>query len=266
MATNKRSYPQQTVKRLYALSGNQCAFPGCTATLVNSENASNSHICHIEAANESGPRFNSALTVEQRNDYTNLILLCPSHHAVVDAHPEEYSVERLKEMKQSHERAMVAHRQGLQPSMLLLVVNALASLDFSQVEPKIITVAFSPADKIRYNELKAMVPLIEDYKVYHAKINALYDELDAAGSIKKARVLDAVRAVYLRVKGRHVLGYSDQALEIVRKNSDTIFNEVFEELYNGIESTSEWKEDLEFGLRIVLVDAFIRCKIMEEPR
>jgi hypothetical protein len=106
----------------------------------------------------------------------------------------------------------------------------------------------------------------EDFKVYHAKINALYDELDAAGSIKKTRVLDAVRAVYLRVKGRHVLGYSDQALEIVRKNSDTIFNEVFEELYNGIESTSEWKEDLEFGLRIVLVDAFIRCKIMEEPR
>ncbi len=150
--------------------------------------------------------------------------------------------------------------------MLLLVVNALASLDFCDVEPKVITVAFSPADKIRYNELKGTVPLIEEYKVYHAKINALYDELDAAGSIRKARVLDAVRAVYLKVKGQHVLGNSERELEIVRQNSDTIFNEVFEELYKSIEGTSEWKEDVEYGLRIILVDAFIRCKIMEEPR
>lgn len=73
MATNKRTYPQQTVKRLYALSGNQCAFSGCTATLVNSENASNSHICHIEAGNESGPFSNSARTVEQRSAFALFI-------------------------------------------------------------------------------------------------------------------------------------------------------------------------------------------------
>lgn len=72
--------------------------------------------------------------------------------------------------------------------------------------------------------------------------------------------------MYLKVKGRHVLGNSEKELEIVRQNSDTIFNEVFEELYKSIEGTSEWKEDVEYGLRIILVDVFIRCKIMEEPR
>lgn len=134
MATNQRSYPLRTVKRLYALSGNQCAFPGCTNVLVNKDNASNSHICHIEAANESGPRFNPVLTVEQRNEYENLILLCPAHHTVVDSDPEKYTVGQLVEMKRSHERAMESHRLGQRPSMLLPVIDALASLDISGIE------------------------------------------------------------------------------------------------------------------------------------
>lgn len=75
MATHKRFYQQQTVKRLYALSGNQCVFPGGIAHLANSEDASNSHICHIEAANESGQFSNSACAVEQGPTFA-LVIRC----------------------------------------------------------------------------------------------------------------------------------------------------------------------------------------------
>ena len=45
--------------RLYALSGNRCAFPGCVVTFVSPEDETNvSNICHIEAAEEGGERYN----------------------------------------------------------------------------------------------------------------------------------------------------------------------------------------------------------------
>jgi len=48
-----------TIKRLYALSGNQCAFPGCGVIFVSTENDTNiSNICHIEAAENGGKRYN----------------------------------------------------------------------------------------------------------------------------------------------------------------------------------------------------------------
>ena len=50
MANNQsRNYSTLTIKRLYALSGNRCAFPGCERTFVNWEDDTNfSNICHID--------------------------------------------------------------------------------------------------------------------------------------------------------------------------------------------------------------------------
>ena len=80
MGKGARKYTDKTLKRLFGLSGNICAFPDCNALLVNEKNALDSNICHIEAANEGGERYNSSMTDEERADYSNLILLCRQHH------------------------------------------------------------------------------------------------------------------------------------------------------------------------------------------
>ncbi len=85
MAKNQsRNYLTLTIKRLYALSGNRCAFPGCERTFVNWEDDTNfSNICHIEDANPNthkAGRFNPNMSDKERADYKNLILLCPNHH------------------------------------------------------------------------------------------------------------------------------------------------------------------------------------------
>ncbi|WP_415282467.1 HNH endonuclease [Candidatus Nitrososphaera sp. FF02] len=41
-------------------------------------------ICHIEAAESGGPRYNSKQTDEDRRHYDNLILLCRNHHKATD--------------------------------------------------------------------------------------------------------------------------------------------------------------------------------------
>ena len=61
---------------------------------------------HIVARSVDGPRGESALTLEQRDSYSNLVLLCPTHHAIIDDRPRgpiEYPVDRLRDIKATHE-------------------------------------------------------------------------------------------------------------------------------------------------------------------
>jgi len=103
MGKQARNYSQKTIKRLFALSGNQCAFPNCNRILVNQNNALDSNICHIEAAESKGQRYNPNMTDKERADYNNLILLCPIHHDETN-NVDEYTVDVLRNMKKNHEQ------------------------------------------------------------------------------------------------------------------------------------------------------------------
>lgn len=92
----------ETLKRLFARSGNRCAFPGCTHSLFNSDDAFIAEVCHIEAAEDGGERYNSSQTDEQRRDLGNLLAMCHAHHKVTDD-IRIYTVERLREIKAEHE-------------------------------------------------------------------------------------------------------------------------------------------------------------------
>ena len=91
------------LRALFARSGNRCAFPGCQQTLVADDNLFIGQICHIEAASPEGPRYNPTQIVEERHGNKNLLLLCYAHHRQIDSDPRTYSVEWLKETKESHE-------------------------------------------------------------------------------------------------------------------------------------------------------------------
>ena len=82
MAKSKaRDITEKTIKRLYALSGNQCAFPDCNISLLSSGSEINfSNICHIEAAEPGGQRYNLTSNDNYRRSYENLMLLCANHH------------------------------------------------------------------------------------------------------------------------------------------------------------------------------------------
>jgi hypothetical protein len=93
---------RETLIALFAKSGNSCAFPGCTHELITSRNLFVGQICHIEAANVGGPRFNPNMTDEERRACGNLVLLCYKHHRETDD-VTFFDVATLIQMKQSHE-------------------------------------------------------------------------------------------------------------------------------------------------------------------
>lgn len=93
------------VKILWGRAANRCAFPDCRIELTPDGEANTlGEIAHIVAESPDGPRGNSDIPPELRDDYSNLILLCPTHHRMIDNNPEEWTVEKLKQLKQDHEK------------------------------------------------------------------------------------------------------------------------------------------------------------------
>ncbi len=99
----KRLEPtKDTLRELFLKSGNECAYPGCAHKIISSSGVLLAQICHIEAANEGGERFNPDQTNEQRREFKNLLLMCHAHHKITDD-VNEYTVERMKGIKSQHE-------------------------------------------------------------------------------------------------------------------------------------------------------------------
>jgi hypothetical protein len=99
----KRLTPtRRTLRELYLKSGNQCAFPGCTHVMIDSNGSMVGQICHIEAAEKGGQRFNKQQTNEQRRHLSNLLLLCYGHHIITND-VSEYTPDRMRQIKLEHE-------------------------------------------------------------------------------------------------------------------------------------------------------------------
>lgn len=98
-----------TLKTLFALSGNRCAFPKCTSRLVEEPSGTLvGKVCHIKGKS-TGPgskRYDKNQGDEERHGVGNLIALCPTHHDVIDDDEESYTVERLLRMKADHQAKM----------------------------------------------------------------------------------------------------------------------------------------------------------------
>jgi hypothetical protein len=94
-----------TIKSLYSVSGNKCAFPKCNTPLVDATSGKvTGRICHIKASSAGGPRYDASQSDEERHGFENLLLMCPVHHDVIDADEEAYTVERLQKIKKEHQQ------------------------------------------------------------------------------------------------------------------------------------------------------------------
>jgi len=99
----KRLAPSNnTLRQLYVLSGNCCAFSGCSNLLVDTYGNFIGQTCHIKAASEGGERFDSGMTNEERRGFDNLILMCYEHHQLTN-NIVSYPVEAMLKIKKEHE-------------------------------------------------------------------------------------------------------------------------------------------------------------------
>lgn len=99
---------ERDIKLLWGRSGNRCAFALCRIELSQDKKLSTEKYplgeqAHIVGERESAARGKSNLSDDERDGYSNRLLLCPTHHTQIDRDEHFYSVERLHLIKQQHE-------------------------------------------------------------------------------------------------------------------------------------------------------------------
>jgi hypothetical protein len=107
------------------MSDRICAFPGCNEALLIPLESSEDEIavgreCHIVGKSDDGPRGPNSLDpdqrerwaslIDQRDGYSNLVLMCGRHHDLIDADVAAFPIERLVEMKRKHESAVTKRK------------------------------------------------------------------------------------------------------------------------------------------------------------
>lgn len=98
------------IKILWGRSGNRCAI--CKLEITpDGEIETTGEIAHIVSRSPDGPRGDDPLPLGKRDEYSNLILLCPNHHSEIDTYREKWPVSKLHDIKSDHEK-WVSERLG----------------------------------------------------------------------------------------------------------------------------------------------------------
>jgi hypothetical protein len=117
------------------------------------------------------------------------------------------------------------------------------------------TIPFEIEKKISFNELIKSRAIIENYKQYSTCIDKIYTEFDRLGNNKSLSVLNNLKNIYLR--------NSDI------KNPDDCFQTVIDDVTALIKQSANYtpipEEEVSMYIGIIVVDAFMRCKIFKNP-
>ena len=154
-----RNYTNAVRALLWSRSGGLCTFPDCGVICVLPANDNDPAvtlgvIAHIESLSDDGPRANPSLTIQQRNSYNNLIILCGTHHTQVDAQPNTYTVELLRTWKaaqeERHEEFLVQAMRDITFTELAQITNSIVNGEQPPISP---ITAVPPQEKMARNGL-----------------------------------------------------------------------------------------------------------------
>lgn len=101
-----RNVPSMVRLFLFVRAGGRCEFDGCNQYLIEHHltkaPGNFAEMAHIWAFSELGPRGQEVHGAEL-HELSNLMLLCPTCHKLIDGDPKQYTVEVLRKHKKAHE-------------------------------------------------------------------------------------------------------------------------------------------------------------------
>ena len=129
-------------KKLAVLSRNRCAFTGCPTPLVDeAADVVVGEIAHIRAQSPGGPRYDPAYPAGLIHAAENLMLMCPTHHTLIDKAPDAFPVEALLMMRESHTNAAEADEATVERIARELLLLGIGTAGRGQVRAKIFDLA-----------------------------------------------------------------------------------------------------------------------------
>jgi len=140
-------------------------------------------------------------------------------------------------------------------SHLAAIITVLSAEDWSVPTGTAETKSFEIERKITYNQLGRSRALVEEYKIHQHRLGKIYAEYDRQGRNKSLSILNGIRAEFLLLdKAAGPDGLFFGTIANVRKR--ILESPNFQPLAD---------EELNLCVEILVVDAFIRCKIFDRP-
>lgn len=142
------------------------------------------------------------------------------------------------------------------PSVITYVINRLADEPLAEIAVNPDTKSFDLEPKIDFNSLKKWRDIISEYTVFSLLVDKIYRAYDEQGVNKSFAVLSSLHDLYLNL-----------ASELT---GDALFDKLLESVYDIVNKDYECnesltREELQMNIKIVLVDAFVKCKIFKKP-
>ncbi len=139
-------------------------------------------------------------------------------------------------------------------SNLTTIIKILSKEDWSKGVLCFEIIPYDIETKISYNQLDTAKALIDDYKIHYPRIDKIYSDYNKQGVNKSSSILNGIRMEYLM-------------LEAV--SPDQCFLSIIEKVTQKIRASANYTpfpdEELSQCVQILVVDAFIRCKIFKNP-
>lgn len=142
------------------------------------------------------------------------------------------------------------------PSVITYVINCLSEECLAEVSVNPDVKPFDFIPKIDLNKLVKWKAIVTEYAVYSVLVDKIYKQYDKLGVNKSLAVLASLHDLYLNLS--------------LESSGDDLFDKLLEKVYeivdgDGTCNESLTREELMMNIKIVLVDAFVKCKIFEKP-
>lgn len=144
-------------------------------------------------------------------------------------------------------------------SILPKIIISLSETDLEGEAVEIIdSKAFEIEEKIQYNNLKLVQTIIEEFAPFNVAVSKIYDEFNNVGKNTSLSILNKIKKKYLLLS-TNILDSDDLFFSIIKQIKIEM------EGNQTIQSSDINEEELEMCIQIIVVDAFIKCKIFKKP-
>lgn len=245
---SKKQIKESQIKLLWGESGSRCAI--CKVKLVKTNRDGGKYQvgeqAHIEGENPGSARYNLNMTDEERADYENLILLCPTDHTIIDKDEDDYTVSKLKQIKKDHEKWVNDSLRSFLPEItfaeLEVIIKYLSDTSITAVDN--LKTIIPPAEKIKKNNLSPGVETLITMGMVQVRLVEKYLN----------------RNPDIQFSGRLKTGFVNQYIALKQEglDSDALFYELLDFASNY---SADFKEKAA-GLS-VLSYFFERCEVFE---
>ena len=142
-------------------------------------------------------------------------------------------------------------------SDLVKLINILSRENLDETLYPVTALPFEIQEKIDFNGLGAIKTIIKENALFSKKLNDKYEEFDRLGVNKSHAILNVMRSTYQKLVVQH-----EDTTELFYKIIETIVDRIKSEMS---EDNSLSQEELELYVQIIVVDAFMKCKIFKNP-